>query len=135
MRKSLRLTVLFLLSWIAVNGQTATFSAAPGGMPAYRWLTDSAIVVGRVIVNNPVTVSFEFVNSGKAPLVISRVEPSCGCTAVDYSKDPVGPGQKGYIKTTYNAATVGVFTKTVTVFSNTADIRKVLSLKGEVVTN
>ena len=134
MRKSLRLTVLLLFSWIAVNGQTETFSAGPGGMPAYRWLTDSAIVVGRVIVNNPVTVSFEFVNSGKAPLVISRVEPSCGCTAVDYSKEPVGPGQKGYIKTTYNAASIGVFTKTVTVFSNTADIRKVLSLKGEVVT-
>jgi len=133
MRKLLLLSVACLFSLLVMNGQTASFSAPTGGSPAFKWLTDSTVVVGQVELNKPVTVAFEFVNSGKSPLVISRVEPSCGCTAVNYSKEPIGPGQKGFVKTTYNAASVGVFTKNLTVFSNTADIRKVLCIKGEVV--
>ena len=124
--------MMFFIGIATSKAQNASLSA-PGGVPAFHWLSDSTITVGKVPVNKPVTVTFEFINNGKAPLVISSVQPSCGCTAVDYSKGPVAPNQKGFITATYNAASVGVFNKTVTVFSNTPDIRKILNIKGEVV--
>ena len=132
MKKLVLITVVLFAVMISAKAQTGTLSV-PGAMPSFRWLTDSTVNLGKIEQNKPVTVSFEFVNSGKAPLLISKVEPSCGCTAVDYSKEPVTPGQKGFVKTTYNASAVGVFNKAVTVFSNVADIRKVLNIKGEVV--
>lgn len=132
MKKSVLLFIITSFCFLGVFGQTATLST-PGGVPGLKWTTDSIYSTGQIELNKPVTVTFGFVNNGKAPLVISRVEPSCGCTGVDYTKEPVGPNQKGYVKATYNAASVGVFSKTVTVFSNAADMRKVLVIKGEVV--
>ena len=84
-------------------------------------------------MNKPVTHEFRFTNSGDAPLVISSVQASCGCTVTDYSKDPIAPGSEGYVKATYNAAKVGVFSKTVTVNANAAESVVQLTIKGEVV--
>lgn len=50
-----------------------------------------------------VSYSFEFTNTGKQPVIIKRVHASCGCTTPSWSRQPVAPGQKGYIKATYNA--------------------------------
>jgi len=131
MKKTALLSIALLFFLFGAYGQQATLSV-PGGEPSLKWVSDSTITVGQVELNKPVTISFQFVNNGKAPLVISRVESSCGCTAVDYSKAPVSPNQKGYVKATYNAASPGVFSKTVTVYTNTTDMRKVLVIKGEV---
>ncbi|HMP98646.1 MAG TPA: DUF1573 domain-containing protein [Cyclobacteriaceae bacterium] len=76
---------------------------------------------------------FIFKNTGNAPLIISAVKASCGCTVADYSKDPVMPGAEGFVKAVYTASTPGIFTKTVTVTANTDDEQIVLSIKGEVI--
>lgn len=88
---------------------------------------------GKIKVNKPVTHEFHFTNSGNAPLVISSVQASCGCTITDYSKDPISPGSEGYVKATYNAAKVGTFSKTVTVNANAEEGIVQLTIKGEVV--
>jgi hypothetical protein len=88
---------------------------------------------GKIKVNKPVTHEFRFTNSGDAPLVISSVQASCGCTVTDYSKDPIAPGAEGFVKATYNAAKVGVFSKTVTVNANAAESVVQLTIKGECV--
>ena len=88
---------------------------------------------GKIPANKPVTHKFEFTNTGNDPLVIASVQASCGCTVTDYSKDVIEPGGKGYVKATYNAATVGKFNKTVTVHANTEDGTVILTIKGEVV--
>ena len=41
--------------------------------------------------------TFEFTNTGNQPLIIMDVKPSCGCTHVDWDKQPVLPGQTGHI--------------------------------------
>ena len=48
--------------------------------------------LGYVLWRNPVTVKYEFTNTGDKPLVISRVSSSCGCTEVDWTKAPVPAG-------------------------------------------
>lgn len=78
----------------------------------------------------PVSHKFTFINNGNAPLVITSVEASCGCTVTDYSMDPIAPGGTGYVKATYNAAKAGVFSKTVSVNANAADGAVRLGIKG-----
>jgi Protein of unknown function (DUF1573) len=75
--------------------------------------------------------TFDFTNTGKEPIIVQKVQASCGCTTPSYSKDPVLPGKQGEIKASYNTnGRVGPFTKTITVTSN-AGI-KVVTIKGTV---
>jgi hypothetical protein len=81
-----------------------------------------------------VTHVFEFTNTGKAPLVVSKVEASCGCTTPTWSKEPIEPGKKGSVTVTYNpAGRPGAFTKTITVYCNTFEEIDRLTIQGEVI--
>ncbi|MBS1615674.1 MAG: DUF1573 domain-containing protein [Bacteroidetes bacterium] len=74
---------------------------------------------------------FLFKNTGKEPIVIQRVQPSCGCTAPDWSKEPIAPGKTGMVKATYGTqGRPGHFEKTMTVFTNAGV--KTVSFKGTV---
>ncbi|GAB4331409.1 MAG: DUF1573 domain-containing protein [Flammeovirgaceae bacterium] len=110
------------------NNNTANFANAP----AFSWKAVEHDF-GNIPQGTPVTAEFTFTNSGTAPIILSEVKPSCGCTAADYSKEPIAPGKTGYIKATYNAASVGSFTKSVTVKSNVGEGTQILILKGTVV--
>ncbi|MDR1761662.1 MAG: DUF1573 domain-containing protein, partial [Bacteroidales bacterium] len=72
------------------------------------WTTDSKDL-GSIPQGVPVTVSFEFTNTGNAPLIISNVTPACNCTDAKWTKTPVMPNQKGSIEVTFDAATGGIF--------------------------
>lgn len=81
------------------------------------------------------THEFEFTNTGKAPIIISEVQASCGCTTPSFTKEPVLPGKKGHIKASYNSSgRPGAFNKSITVKSNAteAEAVKVLFIKGTV---
>ncbi|MFI5220869.1 MAG: DUF1573 domain-containing protein [Bacteroidia bacterium] len=76
---------------------------------------------------------FIFTNTGKAPLVLSNVQPSCGCTSPEWSKEPVAPGAKGKVKAVYNSyGRPGNFQKYITVKSNAANTQVDLTIKGTV---
>ncbi len=80
--------------------------------------------------------TFEFVNTGTEPLVISRVRSSCGCTVAEKPEKPVMPGEKGTIKVHYDTKRVGAFRKTVTIYTNAVNEPNgvvVLKVKGKVV--
>ncbi|MDR2854051.1 MAG: DUF1573 domain-containing protein [Prevotellaceae bacterium] len=87
---------------------------------------------GKVEQGKPVTVEFEFTNTGNTPLVVSNAKPSCGCTVSNWTKTPVEPGKTGTVTATYNAANAGSFTKTVTVSSNATTPELRLTVRGEV---
>src|SRR5471030_235500 len=88
---------------------------------------------GKIPQGTPVTTVFEFTNIGKAPLILTEVRPTCGCTIADYTKTPVKSGEKGIIKITYNAAVAAPFNKTIVVTSNAKTPQKYLVIIGEVV--
>lgn len=89
---------------------------------------------GEVPEGPKVYYTFEFTNTGQAPLLLSRVEPSCGCTAADFSKEPIMPGKKGYIKTEFETdGRPGRFDKSITVYTNApGDNMLTLYIRGEV---
>ena len=81
-----------------------------------------------------VSVVFEFKNEGMAPLILSNVRASCGCTTPTWTKEPVEPGQNGSITVTYNPnGRPGRFQKTVTITSNATEPTVRVYIKGEVI--
>lgn len=88
---------------------------------------------GKIIAGEKVTHIFNFKNSGTQPLIISKVKPSCSCTTPDWSKDPIAPGKKGYIKVIFDSkGKKGMTHKSVTVSANTQEQNFQLMLTGEV---
>lgn len=87
---------------------------------------------GTVMQNSDGTKEFEFTNTGKAPLIIDNVVPSCGCTVVDWPKKPIEPGKKAKLIVRYNTRIAGKFKKHIRVFSNATGIPVLLTIKGEV---
>src|ERR1700709_2016751 len=88
---------------------------------------------GKIPQGTPVTTVFEFTNVGQVPLILTNVQPTCGCTIADFTKTPVKAGEKGIIKITYNAAAGGPFNKTIVVTSNAKTPTKYLNIVGEVI--
>lgn len=80
------------------------------------------------------TATFTFTNVGNADLKVVNVKTSCGCTASDYSKNIIKPGEKGFVKATYTTTgRPGPFRKSITV--TTDDVEKpntVLFITGTV---
>lgn len=79
---------------------------------------------------------FVFKNNGNAPLILTEVKASCGCTTPTWSKEPVLPGEKGFVEAAYNSNSGnGTFAKSITVTTNIPDKTVVLFIKGEVIVN
>ncbi|WP_291723571.1 DUF1573 domain-containing protein [Bernardetia sp.] len=77
---------------------------------------------------------FKFKNTGDVPLILTAVQPSCGCTASDYTKDPVAPGAEGTISLTFDSkGKPGNVNKTATVKANIEGGQTLISFKGNVV--
>ncbi len=78
---------------------------------------------------------FTVKNTGDKPLIISKVQASCGCTTPEWSQDPIMPGQTSKIKVGYNTNLVDPngFQKLIEVYSNDpANSRSVIYIKGAV---
>lgn len=79
--------------------------------------------------------SFEFTNTGDAPLIITNVLSTCGCTVPTKPNAPIMPGKTGKIDVKYSMIP-GPIRKTITVESNAVNYeggRIPLKIKGEVI--
>jgi hypothetical protein len=88
-----------------------------------------------------VTGKFIFTNVGNEPLELTNVRPGCGCTAANYSKGAIAPGEQGYIEATYNPYNrPGAFNKNIRVTTNEPKFLEndkatphMIFIKGEVI--
>jgi hypothetical protein len=88
---------------------------------------------GTVDEGGSIDYVFKFTNTGTAPIIIQKVNASCGCTTPEWSKDPVPPGGSGFVKASYNTnGRPGHFNKSITITSNATEANKVLFIKGDV---
>jgi hypothetical protein len=75
---------------------------------------------GTIKEGEVVSYTFKFKNTGEAPLIISKVQPSCGCTAPDWSKEPIPVGGEGFVKVEFDSnGKPNIQNKSVTVTANT----------------
>ncbi|WP_298716395.1 DUF1573 domain-containing protein [Chitinophaga sp.] len=87
---------------------------------------------GKTKLNKPVTVTFEFTNISKEPVLIEAAKPSCGCTTPKWTVEPILPGKAGTITATYNANAAGKPMKTIYLKLKGVDQEKELFLTGTV---
>ena len=81
--------------------------------------------------SGPVSCEFTLTNKSSKPAVIYNVISSCGCTDVEWTKEPIKPGSTGKISATYsNDEGPYPFDKSLTLYLS--DVKKpiVLKLRG-----
>ncbi len=128
MKKTIALFAFALISSIsfAQNGPKIEFAAK-----------ENTIDYGKVTKSENGARDFIFTNTGNAPLIITNVLSTCGCTVPTKPNEPIMPGKTGKITVKYNMAP-GPIRKTITVESNAVNYeagRVALKIKGEVVSN
>ena len=90
---------------------------------------------GKILQGEVVSYTFHFTNAGNAPLIITSLDKSCGCTTGDFPKQPIDPGKGGDIKVTYDSkGHFGFQSRTVVVNANTVPSQTTLRVKAEVKT-
>lgn len=142
MKKIFASLLLFVAVSTAVNAQNAA-APLPAGVAAPPAANPNAPKIvfkeetynfGELSEGPQATHEFKFTNTGKEPLVLSKVQASCGCTTPSWPKEPILPGKDAVIVVTYNTqGRPGAFTKSITVTSNADTPSKVIFIKGEVV--
>tara|TARA_B100000683_G_scaffold135740_1_gene132529 strand:- start:14099 stop:14539 length:441 start_codon:yes stop_codon:yes gene_type:complete len=116
------------------NSKTAQLDEKELGMPAFTFKKEEHDF-GILIDGEKVTYSFQFTNSGDAPLIISNAQGSCGCTVPNYPKEPIAPGTTASVDVTFDSkGRTGKQSKAVTLTANTNPNRKVIRIHSEVIT-
>lgn len=95
---------------------------------------DSVVNFGTKKMGDIVDVTFNCTNTGNKLLYLYDVRPGCGCTLVDYSKEPIKPGEQGKIEAKLDTkkTRVGEVHKVVFVHSNTRHQIPYLSFTGTI---
>jgi len=106
-----------------------------GQGPRLQFIKESENI-GRVLADDPILIqlSIEFTNSGDQPLIISNVRGCCGTRILEFSKNPILPGQKGTIKVDLNVLP-GTYAidRAVNVLSNDPEGMKIFHIFGDVI--
>lgn len=87
---------------------------------------------GTIKQNSEGKRTFSFKNTGKSPIIISKVKASCGCTVPTKPNQPIMPGETAEIDVQYATKRIGSFSKTITITSNASESTKVVRIKGNI---
>ena len=109
---------------------TGSRSSQPSGQTTEVSVNQTVIDFGRFPKEEKQERSFVLTNTGKGLLVVHDVVTSCGCTKVEFSKQPVRPGETLELKVIYEAEEAGYFNKTVTVYCNVENSPLRLKVRG-----
>lgn len=100
------------------------------GLQTQVVMSDSVFDFGNFTYNNEQIGEISLDNIGYNPLVINDIITSCGCTTVEYSKEPVQSGRSLNIKVKYKADHPEHFDKTITIYCNATDSPFRLKISG-----
>jgi len=126
-------TILILILSVGLFNATSNKTKSKTGKVAIISFETEVIDYGTIKQHSDGTRVFAFTNEGDAPLLITKVKTSCGCTVPSYSKAPILPGKTGELNIKYDTKRLGAFTKTITVTSNAEGGNKTLKIKGNIV--
>jgi hypothetical protein len=88
---------------------------------------------GKVKEGTVVKHSFDFINEGKVPLIITNAKSTCGCTISDWPKGVIAPGKGGQIDVRFDTKNkIGQQAKPITITANTYPQSTVLKMAGTV---
>ena len=88
---------------------------------------------GKILQGEQVSYTFKFKNVGDAPLLITSIEKTCGCTSPEFTRTPVKPGDDGKITITYDSkGHKGFQNKRLIVKANTNPSESIIRIKAQV---
>lgn len=103
-----------------------------GPLPAFTFNTTDHDF-GTINEGQVVEYTYQFKNTGQAPLIIQNAQGSCGCTVPEWSKEPIPVGGTGFVKAKFDSnGKPNIQNKTVTVTANTWPKQTVLRFKAMV---
>lgn len=124
----------------------AGFAVAKNNLSANEVLTvataqkDTAIIefsktshnFGDIVEGTQAKTTFEYTNKGNVPLILTNVQTSCGCTASNWNREPLAPGESAKIDVKFNSSGKAGqnINKSITVSSNAATVK--LYINGKV---
>jgi archaellum component FlaG (FlaF/FlaG flagellin family) len=112
---------LFFVCAVLLAGSVAAQKPAGGASagPIISW-EKTVYDFGDIPAGDKVEHTFRFKNTGNAPLIITNVQVTCGCTTPKgWARDPIAPGESGEITIAFNTlGKFGLQKKVVTVISN-----------------
>ncbi|MBR5254013.1 MAG: DUF1573 domain-containing protein [Bacteroidales bacterium] len=89
---------------------------------------------GNVLQGKESEAVFKLTNKGDTPLIIEDIKVSCGCTLVEWTKDPILPEQTSEIIVKYNTKIIGAIKRSIVVNTNDRENDRILlMLTGNVV--
>jgi hypothetical protein len=91
---------------------------------------------GELVQGERFDTTIFFTNTGAAPMIITSVQGSCGCTvAKNWPKDLVLPGEQGSFGVTFDSeGKEGQQHKSITVLANTYPATNMVVLHGKIIT-
>ncbi len=97
-------------------------------------LLDNSHDFGRIREDHGiVSHTFSFSNTGSKTLVLTNVRSTCGCTTPKWSKQPVSPGEAGFVTVEFNPKDrPGSFHKTIQMQSTAKNSNMFLTITGNV---
>lgn len=74
---------------------------------------------GEITRGEIVVCSFKIVNNGEKPLLIKKIEASCGCASFNWNKKPIPPGESTKLEIEFNSSgRYGKQYKVISIFAN-----------------
>lgn len=120
------------LTDLMYNPVRADGSVDSSYLPIITW-SEKEFDFGDLIKGEVAKKEFKFVNSGTAPIIISRATSSCGCSVPKWPKHLIQPDSSGVIEVEFNTANLeGKQMKEVTIFANTIPNSEVLRFHANV---
>lgn len=118
------LAALIISSFMVLNAQ----EKLSNGIEFDRYVHNFGDIM---LDSGPVSCTFSLTNKGSKPVVIYNVTTTCGCTDVEWTREPIRAGAKGEIKVTYsNDEGPYPFDKSLTVYMSDEKKPVILKLRG-----
>ena len=145
--KPLKFKIEYLLALLVIMGCSGHNGSIPSDLVEQEVIAqDSAVQAvitfsklthdfGTILEGENVVCYFDYENTGKADLLISSVDASCGCTTPNWSREPVKAGDRKSLKIIFDATgRSGAQRKVVTVLSNASNVVVKLTIKANIET-
>jgi len=128
------------LAGLLVLASVPNFSTKVGN-GNFWYMTEDEITIDKTVHDfgsikedgGAVSATFIVTNNTKAPILLTNVIPSCGCTSPEWTKEPIESGKSGKVVATFNPKNRrGSFDKSITIITTGKPERFMVRIKGVV---
>lgn len=124
---------LFCLCFIAVAQSIDTDSESDVVSGPRITFEESEHAFGDIYQGDRVTHTFTYENTGTESLILSGVKTTCGCTATNWDREPLAPGETASITVNFNSTgKMGMQNKVVTITSNATNSTERIKITANV---